>query len=117
MFVLVKLGSVVAVAGILAAGLVPPLIAQGALDTDAVNAARSASAALVGSSYADTSAAQVAADASVEHDPGVEVVRVTVQGATVEVTLSETVHTFMEGVPGLKKYFHLTSTRSSTLGE
>lgn len=109
---------VVGVLAVLGAGLLPPVFDQGSLDTDAVNAARAASSA---SQSGNEAAIEAAAARSIAGDPGVTLVwakPVASSGfPTVQVKLSETVHTFMDGLPGLKSWFHLTSTQESQLGQ
>ncbi len=108
---ILKLVFPLAVLVVLAVGLLPPLFARGTLDTDAINAAKAAASA---TSVSAGSATQVV-ERSIAGDPGVTLVSVKVnpngQTDTVEVTLSETVHTFMDGFPGLKSWFHITSTQ------
>jgi hypothetical protein len=116
-----KLFLPVAVITVLAIGLLPPFFVRGTLDTDAVNAAKAASAALSGSgSGSGAASAEAAARQSIAGDRGVTLVSVQVnpngESDTVQVTLAETVHTFMDGFPGLESWFHVTSTQSSQLG-
>jgi len=107
----IKLLLPIAVIAVFAAGLLPPLFAKGKLDTDALNAAKAASSPGAGSALA-------AVQHSIAGDPGVTIVSVhfNSNGDTVQVTLAETVHTFMDGFPGLKSWFHVTSTQTSSLG-
>lgn len=116
---LFKMALVLVVLGILAAGLVPPLLDRPGLDTDALDAARAASLAVETSQNSD--AAQSAAAQSVATHPGVQLVKVAILteglAPAVAVTVSEDVHTFMDGVPGLKRWFHISATQDSQLGE
>ena len=118
MRLLLKLGVVVVVLVALGIGLVPPLLAREQLATDATDAARAAS------NVADTqsqAAAAVAAAQAIADDPGVQLDKVSIQyggyAPTVVVTVSETVHTFMDGIPGLRGWFHVVSTQQSQLGQ
>lgn len=113
----IKLLLPLAVIIVAAVGFLPPVLAQGSLDTDAVNAAKAGASAL---SVSGPAAAEAAARSSVAGDTGVTVVSVEVdpggQSQTVQVTLSEKVHSFLDGVSGLKNWFHDTSTQDSSLG-
>lgn len=115
---LLKILLPLAVVGVLAAGLVPPLLDQAGLDTDALNAARAGSAVLV--STQSSSGAEAAAEQSIANDPGVSLVGINVdpggQAGTMEVSVAETVHTFLDGLPGLKKWFRRTATEESSVG-
>jgi hypothetical protein len=114
---ILKVAAVVGVLAVAAAGLGPPLLDQGALDTDARNAARTASATLVDANGPDLQTAESAAQGAVAGDKGVTVAGVSVDGQTVQVTLEETVHSFLDGLPGLSRhYFRLSSTAQSTFG-
>lgn len=108
----------IAVVAALAAGLLPPLLDQAGLDTDALNAARAGSAVLV--STGSSASAEAAAQQEVARDPGVVLVGVRVdpqgQAQTMEVSVSEKVHTFMDGLPGLEKWFVRTSSAESSVG-
>lgn len=112
------LGLVIAVITVLAIGLLPPLLDRGKLDTEALNAARAASAVVQSGNRA---AATAAAEASIAKDPGVELVSVTFRNASlgpfVQVKVREKVRTFMDGLPGLEGWFNLTSTQESQLGQ
>lgn len=116
---LLKIFLPLAVVGVLAAGLLPPLLDQAGLDTDALNAARAGSALLV--STQSSSEAEQAAEQSIADDPGVTLVSLQVdpggQAGTMEVSVTEDVHTFMDGLPGLKKWFHRSATEESSVGE
>lgn len=118
MRLLIRIGLPVALLVVLGAGLLPPVFARGSLDTDALNAARAASTAASSGSAAD---AYGAAATSVASDPGVQLINVKVSsgglGTTVQVTVTETVHSFMDKFPGLNGWFHLTSTQQSQLGQ
>lgn len=114
---LFKVSIAIAILVVLAIGLLPPRFDQGSLDTEAVYAARAGSAALVGANSSDVTVAQAAASNSISGDPGVRLTNVSVDGQTVSVTLTQSVHTFMDGLPGLSKWFKLTSTQESTLGQ
>jgi hypothetical protein len=117
--VMLKVAVVLGVALALAAGLLPPLLDRGNLDNLALSAARAGSAVL--DSTGSAGAAEAAARGSVAADPGVSLQGVRVvpggSGGTVEVTVSEDVHTFMSGWPGVRSWlsgwFHLTSTESA----
>ena len=115
---LLKIFLPLAVLGVLAAGLLPPLLDQAGLDTDALNAARAGSALLV--STGSSSAAEEAAEQSIAGDPGVVLVSIRVdpggQAQTMEVSVEETFHTFIYGFPGLKRWFHRTATEESSVG-
>ena len=110
-----------AIVGVLAAGLLPPLIAKGRLATEALDAARAASAAVTNSGNRQVAYEAAAKWVASDSDHNVQLVSVNVQsgdlGATVQVTLRESVHTFMEGFPGLKGWFRITSTQASSLGQ
>ena len=114
---LIKLLFPAAVIIVLAIGLLPPLFARGTLDTDAINAAKAGASAL---SVSGPGAAEAAVRSAVAGDPGVTLVSVQVnphgENQTVQVTLSKTVHTFMDGIGGLKSWFNIRSTQSSSLG-
>src|SRR5574340_1512603 len=117
----IKLLVPLAVLLVLALGLLPPLFARGTLDTDAVNAARAGSSALGGAGSGALTAVEAAVQRSIAGKSGVGLVSVKInpdgQSDTVQVTLAETVHTFMDGIPGLEGWFHLTSTQQSSLGQ
>jgi hypothetical protein len=102
----IRLGLVAAVLGVLGAGLLPPLFARGQLDGYARDAAQKGAAVLL--NEGSQAATALATEAASSHS-GVHVVGVSIDGNTVSVTISETVHTFMSN-------FHLTSTESSYLG-
>ena len=109
---------VVGILAVLGVGLFPPAFDQGRLDTDALNAARAASSA---SQSGNEAAIEAAAARSIAGDSGVTLVwakPVASSGfPTVQVKLRETVHTFMDGFPGLKSWFELSSTQESQLGQ
>lgn len=117
--VLVKVAIVVAVALVLAAGLLPPFLDRGNLDNDALTAAQAGSALLISSGSVDE--AEAAARQSVAGDPGVRLVAVEVvpggSAGVVKVTVSEHVRTFMSGWPGVRSWLHgwfqITSTESA----
>lgn len=111
------MGIAITIVVALAIGLLPPRFDQGSLDTDALYAARAGSAALVGANSSDVVVAQAAAATSIAADPGIRLANVSVDGQTVRVTLTESVHTFMAPLPGLSSWFSLTSTEESTLGQ
>lgn len=115
---LVKVFFPIAVIAVAAAGFLPPLLEQGNLDNQALNAARAGSALLVSSGSAQQAMAAVAE--SISHDPGLHLDSVVVNPAgttsTVKVTVSETVHTFLDGIPGMKSWFHRTATEESSVG-
>lgn len=112
--VFLPIGVVVAAA----IGFLPPLLDQGNLDNDAVMAARAGSAVLVSTGSAD--GAITAVQEAISKDPGVHLVSVKVnpagESSTVQVTVSETVHTFLDRLPGMKSWFHRTSTQESSVG-
>ncbi len=114
---LLKVFLPLAVAGVLAGGLLPPLLDQAKLDTDAINAAQAGSALLVSSG--SPSEAEAAAQQSIADDPGVTLVDLQVdpkgQSYTMEVTVAQTIHTYMSGVPGLEKWFRRASTEESSV--
>lgn len=113
----IKLLLPLAVIIVAAVGFLPPVLSQGSLDTDAVNAAKAGASALSTSGQA---AAEAAVRSSVAGDPGVTLVSVRLDpnGLTqdVQVTLSEKVNSFLNGISGLKSWFHDTSTQDSQLG-
>lgn len=118
---LLKLLLPVAVVIVLAVGLLPPLFARGSLDTATLNAAKAAASALsTNSGPTAQSTAEAAVERSVAgmHDVRIVSVQVNPDGQTdtVQVTLTETVHSFMDGLPGVRRWFHLTSTQESALG-
>lgn len=115
----IKLALGAAVIAVLAVGLLPPVFDRGSLDTAAANAARAASALVqTGGSQA---AATAAAQTSIARVPGVtlDTVSFSTRSSTALVTVkvSEVVHTFMDGFPGLKSWFHITSTQVSQFGQ
>lgn len=124
MRLLFKLALPVAVLVALAAGLLPPLLDQSGLNTDALNAARAASATLISSQSLSQADAQLVVQNALANDPGVQLVSVTVdpqgQVTTVQVTLRQRVHTYMSNWPGvhswLSGWFQLTSSETSSVG-
>jgi hypothetical protein len=108
-----KLLLLVAVLGVLAAGLLPPLLQQGYLRSDANDAAHAGVNELLmpGASPADVSRA-IATSVASHH--GVRLYSMKVTGGEVTVTLKQNVHTFMSNVPGLEGWFHLTVTDSAS---
>ena len=119
----IKLVLPLAVIVTLAIGLVPPFFDKGNLDSDALNAAKAGASAVFASGSgigSQLSRAEAAVQLSLAGKSGITLVSVRVNppgtSNTVEVTLTETVHTFMEGFPGLKSWFHLRSTQQSELG-
>jgi hypothetical protein len=118
---IVRLVLPLAVVGVLAAGLLPPLVAKGRLATEALDAARAASAAVTNSGNQQAAYQAAAKWVAAGSDHNVQLVSVNVQsgqlGATVQVTLRESVHTFMEDFPGLKGWFRISTTQESSLGQ
>jgi hypothetical protein len=100
-------------------GFLPPVLARGSLDTDAVNAAKAGSSAL---SAGGATAAQSAIKASLATHPDVVLKSVTFSqsppnsGSTVTVTVTESVHSWLSGISALGGWFHITSTQQSSLG-
>ena len=103
----VRVGVVLAIVAVLGFGFLPPLFARGELDGFARDAAQKGSAVAVndGSQAAEDLVAQAIAT-----HPGVHLDKVTVNGDTVLVTISENVRTFLST-------FHLSTTEGSSLGE
>ncbi len=118
----VKSGLALVIGLVLGFGLLPPLLDRGNLANDALTAARAGAALLVSSG--STSQAENAARQSVARDPGISLEGVQVEPAgtagTVQVTVGETVHTFMSGWPGVRSWlqgwFHLRSTQRDSVG-
>ena len=114
-----KVAGVLGVLLFLAAGLLPPLLDRGNLANDALTAARTGSALLV--STGSPTEAEDAARQSIAGDAGVTLqgVQVDPQGSseTVQVSVSEHVHTFMSRWPGIRSWlngwFDLRSTQSA----
>jgi hypothetical protein len=102
----VKLAVVIGVLGVLGAGLLPPVFDRGELDGFARDAAQKGGSVLL--NEGPTAAQDLAQQAATSH-PGVSVDGVAINGNDIQVTLSETVHTFMGS-------FHLTTTEGSSLG-
>lgn len=118
----VKSGLALVIGLVLGFGLLPPLLDRGNLANDALTAARAGAALLVSSG--STSQAENAARQSIAGDPGISLEGVQVEPAgtagTVQVTVGETVHTFMSGWPGVRNWlqgwFHLRSTQRDSVG-
>jgi hypothetical protein len=104
----IRLGLVLAVIGVIAAGLMPPVFARGQLDGYARDAAQKGAAIILNEGQG---AAEALANQAATSHAGVQVVSMSVSpdGNTLSVTLSETVHTFMST-------FHLQTTERSYLG-
>jgi hypothetical protein len=100
-------------------GFLPPVLARGSLDTDAINAAKAGSSAL---STGGVGGAQSAVAASVAKHPDVVLKKVTISPvpptaeSTVTVTVTENVHSWLSGISALDSWFHISSTQSSSLG-
>ncbi|HLX87334.1 MAG TPA: hypothetical protein VKR22_02565 [Acidimicrobiales bacterium] len=104
----VKLAVPLAIAAVLALGLLPPLFARGELDGFARDAAQKGSSVLLNEGQSEAQALVVQAIAS---HPGVHLDKVAFEGNnTVAVTISEDVHTFLST-------FHLSTTEGSSLGD
>jgi len=113
-FVAILVG--VAVVVTLAAGLLPPLFTQATLDETTLAAARAGSLALYGGG---ATGADAAALHSLAAHPNVKIVNMKPIPRLTDafiVTAQEDVHTFMDGVPGLRSWFIVTSTQQSTEG-
>ena len=102
----VKLAVVVAVLGVLGAGLLPPVFDRGQLDGFARDAAQKGGSVLLNDGPA---VAQDLAEQAATSHSGVSVDKVAISGNDIEVSLSETVRTFMGS-------FHLSTTEGSSLG-
>jgi hypothetical protein len=109
------------VVAILAAGLLPPLIAKGRLASEALDAARAASAAVTNTGNPQAANQVVARWVADSSDHNVRLVSVNIRsgelGAAVQVTLDERVHTFLEHFPGLKGWFQISTTQESSFGQ
>ena len=101
------------VLGVLAAGLLPPLIDQGHLRDDANGAAQAGAALVLKSGSTPASIGQTVA-ASIATHPGITLASVNVHGGVVTVVVKQKVHTFMSGTPGLEHWFQLTVTESAS---
>lgn len=102
-----RVGAAAALLGVLSAGYLPPLFAHGQLDGFARDAAQKGGAVLLNEG---AQAAEDLATGALATHPGVHLEGVRVDGDTVFVTASETVHT-------LVGTFHLSTTEGSYLGE
>lgn len=126
MRLLFKIVVPLAVVVALALGLLPPLFDQGQLDSWTLAAARAASTMNPGSAGGSgpnscPAAIEAVVEASVTAHRGVTMtgcsLSPTDEGAQVTVSTAETVHTYMDGLPDLKSWFHLTSSQQSVQGE
>ena len=103
-----RLAVPLAVAVVLAIGLLPPLFARGELDGYARDAAQKGSSVLLNEGQ---SAAQDLIAQAIASHPGVHLDSIAFEGTnTVTVTISENVHTFLST-------FHLTTTEGSASGD
>ena len=92
-------------------GFVPRLGGQVSLDQWAGDAATQAS-------QAPPATAEQVARRSAESHPGVRLVgfQRAAHSSAVTVTLARDVHSFLDGLPGLRGWFHLTSTQNTMGG-
>jgi hypothetical protein len=112
----VRLGFlVVVVLGVLAYGLLGPVVATGHLHDDANTAARAGYARLSTSNSSQT-AVQQAVAGSVANHKNVRVKSVRIVPGEVTVTLEEKVHSFMSGISALNSWFTVDATESATIG-
>lgn len=103
------------VVGVLVAGLLPPLFAQGHLRDDANNAAQAGAAVLLDAGAgAQSASVNQAVAASIASHHGLKLDSVKVSGGVVTVVVEEKVHSFMSGAPGLEHWFRLTVTQSAS---
>jgi hypothetical protein len=107
-----KILFLVLVLGILAYGLLPPILAESHLRDDASAAANAGATSLVGTSSHESVHDLVAA--SLASHRGVRLASVKVSGGIVTVVAKENVHTFMSATPGIEHWFHLTVTESAS---
>lgn len=111
----VKALAVLAILGVLAAGLLPPMFAQGALRNDADNAAQAGAAQLLQvQAGAASGSIEQAVAASVATRHGVRLISMSVKAGVVTVRITRDIHTFMSGVPGLEHWFHPTVTAQAS---
>jgi len=110
----VKLVLVLTLLGVLAAGLLPPVLDAGSLRDDASSGAQAGFDALL-----DKGSSTASVDLAVEHGVGrhrgIRLDSVKVGSDADTVVLAENVHTFMDGLPGLKSWFRITATESATV--
>ena len=99
--------------GVLSYGLLGPVVAAGHLHDEANTAAQAGYSRLFGSSSSSASVQQAVA-ASVAHKSNIRVESVKIQGGVVTVVLQEKVHSFMDGMPGLKGWFTVSATESAS---
>lgn len=111
----IKVLLVLVILGVLAYGLLGPVLASGHLHDDAKTAAQAGYAQLVdkGAGVSSTSV-QNAVAASLGRRSNVTVKAVKVTGDEVTVILEEKVHSFMSGFPGLKDWFTVNATESAS---
>ena len=108
----VKVVLVLVILGVLAAGLLGPLVNAGHLHDDAQTAARAGYAQMASGSSSSASVEQ-AVRASVAQHSNVTVKAVRIANGTVTVVLQEKLHSFMSGLPGLKGWFTINATESA----
>lgn len=115
MRIAIKVVVLLAVVGVLAAGLLPPLFDEGRL-RDNANTAAQAGAAVVLDSHAGLGSGSIdqAVAASIATHRGLKLISVKVNAGVVTVKVEKDVHTFMSGLPGLEHWFHLTVTESAS---
>ena len=108
----IKVFLILVVLGVLAVGLLPPLLKNGTLRNYASAGAQAGALAISnGASAKDVHAAVVRPIAG-HHD--VELVSIKTNHGAVTVVLRENVHSFMSGWPGLKGWFCLTVSESAS---
>ena len=108
-----KVALFLAVVGVLAAGLLPPVFDMGHL-RDNANAAAKAGAAVLLSPGNGSPSVNQAVTASIAAHRGLKVSSVKVNNGVVTVVVKQNVHTFMSGLPGLEHWFNLTVTESAS---
>ena len=109
-----RLGFLIVVAlGVLAYGLLGPVVDDGHLHDEANTAAQAGYSQLVGS-HSSSASVQQAVAASVAHKSNIQVKSVKIQDGVVTVVLEEKVHSFMSGFPGLKDWFTVDATESAS---
>jgi hypothetical protein len=113
-----RLGFLVLVAlGVLAYGLLGPVVDVGHLHDEAHAAARAGYEQLgrLSGGNTATESVQQAVAASVANHSNIRVKSVKVSDGVVSVTLEEKVHSFMSGISALKGWFTISATESASI--
>jgi hypothetical protein len=108
-----KVFLVLAILGVLAYGLLGPVLVSSHLHDRANTAAHAGYTQMISTS-SSTASVDKAVAASVGHQSNIEVKSVSVKNGEVTVVLQEKVHSFMSGVPGLKNWFIVTASETSS---